>query len=161
MLETAWNYSEIATSCVQRKGQIANVLAALAIEILLKSFDAEPVANIGKVNERSRFRDTSHLGNSHDLERLFLSLSLADRSILLQSDDEEELLSTHKDTFTKQRYIYEEQVSAGFDTRFVTLADRMICRAVKHAHDQGEDDPFVVFAIQEIARRSQNNTIHI
>lgn len=146
MIECAYDYYMICiTSSHQRIG-IQNVMCALAIEVLLKSFNADVTSNQGRLDETYAFNKKSALpqnANAHDLMILYRSLP-SNIQIYLFDKIDLDILNSNKDLFLSSRYIYEANANQTHNDDLIKLAAKLICKIVYLYSKRGCQDPFIV-----------------
>ncbi|MFP5476386.1 MAG: hypothetical protein ACLGJD_22315 [Gammaproteobacteria bacterium] len=103
MLESAYDYLATVLTSTHKRGYIQEVIGALAIEIVLKSFVVRVNGHPGEPDERYEVDKSNFLGKPgdlHNLKYLAQSLHPVVRSYLLSATDELEI-EEHQDTFKK------------------------------------------------------------
>lgn len=139
-VETAYNYYRAAIETWRVDGKVSMTNAALAIEILLKSFRLTPALNIGDANERYEWKRNSVAG--HDLSALYDDLPSPLKDKLVASADLV-TLNKYRNHFSQSRYSYEVNARVGYNDDLLKLANLMICRAVKVYLEHGCNDAFI------------------
>lgn len=144
MIEVAWNYCQLVLTSKVRRGMIEQTLAALAIEIVLKSYNSVVCDHIGEINETYKFEVPAgiKMSNKHDLVAL---------SSLLRSDIYQYLiepcdlinLEEHRNTFSNSRYFYEPSAPKSSTDSAMKLAVKLICKTIYLYKRKGCSDPFV------------------
>lgn len=137
MIEVAWKYCRAGLADAERNGldMATQALGSLAIEIVLKSYNAVVTANDGTLDERYSFDKDAllqtvsagstaesskasrkgHPIDQHNLRHLADALPPAIKAYLLNKDDDDSI-SEHQDAFKQCRYYYEQTVpSVVFD----------------------------------------------
>lgn len=145
MVEVAWNYCQLVLASNFHRGMIQQTLAALAIEIVLKSYNSVAVSNIGELNETYQFQVPSgaKISNKHNLVLLANLLRTDVRNYLVEPLDEEVLLE-HQDAFSNSRYYYEHSAPKSSTDLAMKLAVKLICKTVVLYRQRGCIDPFVM-----------------
>ena len=145
MIETAWDYYEVAHHGVSNKGYIQASLSCLAIEITLKCFNSDVSGNEGKINEN--YKPNKHIRSlggkkSHDLIEL---LNLVDPKYIeyLFNERDIQTLEKNRNFFVSTRYGYEKDVPSVFYDSISKLAAATICKMVYLYKKMGSDDPFI------------------
>jgi hypothetical protein len=124
---------------------IQEVMCALAIEILLKSFHAEVTGNHGKLNETYGFKKSETLSGkarAHDLKVLYDALPEKIKQYLFNSGDLN-ILESDKDLFTLSRYSYESGAKSSHSNGIIKLAACCICKVIFLYKQLGCTDPFI------------------
>ncbi|WP_374537965.1 hypothetical protein [Chitinimonas taiwanensis] len=146
MVEVAWNYCQLVIGSSFQRGMIEQTLAALAIEITLKSYNAVAVGNIGKLNETYQFQLPQGFKlppkDRHNLVALAGLLRADLRHYLIEPLDED-VLEANKDAFSDSRYSYEPDAPKSFSNSAMKLAIKLICKTVYLYKQRGCTDPFV------------------
>jgi hypothetical protein len=130
MVETAHHYYEAAKVLYPHGnlGQVAVINAALAIEILFKSFNSSIAANEGKLNEKYNFQHgklPKKNRNAHNLMQLYELLpnevksKFHDKFIL-------DMLEKYKHVFTADRYFYEKTARSSYSSTLIEIAGKLI-----------------------------------
>lgn len=145
MLEVAWDYCQTVLQSAHRRGMVEQTIGALAVEVLLKSFNSAVCSNAGTVAETYKF-DSSRMPARTDKHNL---ASLADilppelRRYLLDAIDEQ-TITEHQSTFKTSRYHYEPDAPLSSSDAPIRLALSMLCKTVYLYKRLGCTDPFVV-----------------
>lgn len=146
MVEVAWNYCQLVIGSSFQRGMIEQTLAALAIEITLKSYNAMAVSNIGKLNETYQFQLPQGFKlppkDRHNLVALAGLLRADLRRYLIEPLDES-VLEANKDAFSNSRYSYEPYAPEFSSDSAMKLAIKLICKTIYLYKQQGCVDPFV------------------
>lgn len=145
MLEVAWNYCQLVLESRLQRGMIKQTLAALAIEIVLKSYNAVVSDNAGELYENYRFQPpagSKKINNKHNLIALASLLREDVREYFIDPPDEEILLE-HQDTFSKSRYFYEASAPKSSSDEAMKLAIKLICKTLFLYKMRKCNDPFV------------------
>lgn len=145
MLEVAWNYCQLVLESSLQRGMIKQTLAALAIEIVLKSYNSVVVDNAGKINETYQFQvpaGSEKIANKHDLAALATLLRDDVRQYLIEPPDEE-VLQEHRNAFSNSRYFYEPAAPKSSSDAAMKLAIKLICKTLFLYKQRGCSDPFV------------------
>lgn len=139
---------------------VAQVNAAIGMEILLKSFVARPHGNHGQVNEtydldveliKGAHRELQLAGkiaadkrfDKHDLLTLFHAVPVEIRT-RLRFNHEEEWIERYRNVFTNARYPYEASSRKGYSDTLIRVLGTMIESVVKWYREQGCRDVFIV-----------------
>jgi len=145
MIECAYDYYMVCTTSTHQRMGIQAVMAALAIEVLLKSFNSKVTGNNGRLDETYEFNKKEVLpkrSNAHDLVVLYNSLPKSIQSYLFDYS-EFQIIELNKDLFTTSRYIYEESANTIHDDDIIKLAACLICKVAYLYLKQGCNDPFI------------------
>lgn len=145
MLEVAWNYCQLVLESSLQRGMIEQTLAALAIEIVLKSYNSVVIDNAGELNETYQFQvsaSSQKLFNKHDLVALATLLREDIRQYLIEPLDEE-VLQEHRNAFSNSRYFYEPTAPKFSSDAAMKLAVKLICKTLFLYKQRGCGDPFV------------------
>ncbi|AUZ62025.1 hypothetical protein PRJ_5467 (plasmid) [Pseudomonas sp. XWY-1] len=162
MIESAYRYWEAAKHLLTGHDMmaVAQVNAAIGMEILLKSFVAVPNGNHGQVNEtydldaqliKDAHRELQLAGkisadkrvDKHDLLTLFHAVPAHIR-MRLRFNQEEEWIERYRNVFTNARYPYEANSPMGYSDTLVYVLGQMIENVVKWYREQGCRDLFIV-----------------
>jgi len=127
---TANEYQEAASLCDENgKNWAGALLAALAVEIYLKSFLSEEIAVefLGEVSQI--FKKTEH---EHDLEKLFNKIPQQIKEIMIKESnlltpkiDLQQIIVKNKNVFTTARYCYEQNSIDCLSNEIVRLSEHM------------------------------------
>jgi hypothetical protein len=145
MIECAYDYYTICVSSPHQRMGVQTVMCTLAIEILLKSFNAKVDSNHGRIDETYEFSKKEALpkkANAHDLKVLYKSLPKLIQSYLFDSLDLD-ILEVNKDLFTTNRYMYEINANTIHNDDIIKLTARLICKIVNLYRYQGCKDLFI------------------
>lgn len=163
MIESAYRYLEAAKHLLTGHDMmaVAQVNAAIGMEILLKSFVARPNGNHGQVDETYDLNDTlindAHRelqrsgknsadrirADKHDLLTLFHAVP-ADIRTRLRFDQEEKWIERYRNVFTSARYPYEASSRNGYSDTLIRVLGTMIESVVKWYREQGCRDVFII-----------------
>lgn len=163
MIESAYRYWEAAKHLLTGHDMmaVAQVNAAIGMEILLKSFVARPNGNHGQVDETYDLDDTlindahrelqragkNSAGRSradkHDLLTLFHAIP-ADIRTRLRFDQEEKRIERYRNVFTNARYPYEASSRNGYSDTLIRVLGTMIESVVNWYREQGCRDVFII-----------------
>lgn len=145
MVEVAWNYCDLVLRSTLQRGMIEQTLAALAIEIVLKSYNAVVVDNVGELNETYRFQlpPGAKVSNKHNLVVLAKLLRADLREFLIEPLDEA-VLEENQDAFSNSRYYYEASAPKSSSDSAMKLAIKLVCKTLLLYKQRGCTDPFVV-----------------
>ncbi|RDL14181.1 hypothetical protein [Pseudomonas jessenii] len=163
MVESAYRYLKAAKHL--RRGHdmldIAQINAAIGMEILLKSFVSKPNGNLGQVNETYKPDDDAIAAaheylkttekipasrkypNKHDLLTLFYAIPEPIRQ-RVRLDRHEHWIETYRDVFTNARYRYENGAPKGYDDILIGVLDELIDSVVAWYREQECRDVFIV-----------------
>ena len=145
MIETAWDYYVIAHQGYYHKNYIKLSLSCLAIEIILKSFNAEVINNCGKTNEQYRpNKKIRSLKNAHDLIGLLEAMEQEYRDFLFD-DNDEEVLRIHRGFFCSTQYGYESTASIYWSDAISKLALMTICKTIYLYKEKKCLDEFILW----------------
>lgn len=129
MLETAHHYYEAAKVLYPHGnlGQVAVINAALAIEIVFKSFNSSVSGNEGKLNEKYDFQ-RKKLPNRWDAHNLIELYELLPNEIKSKFHDEFtlDMLKKYKNVFTADRYFYEKNARSSYSSTLIDIAGKLI-----------------------------------
>ncbi|HIQ45418.1 MAG TPA: hypothetical protein EYH47_22000 [Pseudomonas oleovorans] len=161
MLEQASDYIRAAQLLRYKPNlmRVSQVNAAIGVEILLKSFLAEPDGFYGQINQTysvnqhlikqsaNQLKKTGKLRqdakpSGHDLLVLFHSIPDDIRKTSGLADHHD-VVERYRETFTASRYEYELAASKGFDTILADRAIEMLNSVVRYAQTIGSTDPWV------------------
>lgn len=144
MLEVAWDYCQTVLQSKHQRGLISQAIGALAIEIVLKSFNATVDGNKGELTETYKFNGSvlPPKANAHNLKHLMEALRPDVRAYLLSSLQVKTILE-HQDAFSKSRYIYEPSAPTSASGEPMKLAVELICKAVYLYKQRGCGDRFI------------------
>lgn len=144
MVEVAWNYCQLVLGSTLRRGMIEQTLAALAIEIILKSYSAVVVDNVGEITETYRFQVPAgaKISNKHNLVALAGLLRTDLRQFLIEPSDEE-IIEENQDAFSNSRYYYEASAPKSSSDSAMKLAIKLVCKTLYLYKQRGCSDPFV------------------
>lgn len=139
-VEIAYKYYLAAVHTWHIDGLVSMTNAALAIEILLKSYRLKPTKNIGAINERYSWEKSK--GDGHDLSKLFdeLPSSIQDK---LATSFEREMLYKYRNFFKESRYGYETNAASGHSQTLQKIAGAMILKTVKIYRIRNNPDLFI------------------
>lgn len=144
MVECASDYIDLVQ--YSHKGNISLSLSCLALEILLKSFNAKVAGNEGKINETYEPNEIvrSLKGKKgHDLIELMEILDDDYKNYLFSKDDIS-ILTEHRDFFVGARYGYENNAPKAYTDAIVKLAGETLCKVVYLYKLRGSTDPFIL-----------------
>lgn len=145
MVEVAWNYCQLVLGSTLKRGLIEQTLAALAIEIVLKSYNAVVVGNVGELNETYHFQLPvgAKVSNKHNLVALAGLLRADLRQFLIEPLDEV-VLEENQNAFSNSRYYYEASAPTFSTDCAMKLAIKLICKTLFLYKQRGCNDPFVI-----------------
>lgn len=165
MVESAYRYLKAAKHL--RRGHdmldIAQINAAIGMEILLKSFVSKPNGNLGQVNEtyeldmgaiktaHEHLKATDRIPayrkdrgpNKHDLLTLFHAIPEPIRQ-RIRLDRHEHWIEKDREVFTNARYRYEAGAPGGYDDILIGVLDELIEDVVHWYRELGSKDVFIV-----------------
>lgn len=164
MVESAYRYLTAAKHL--RRGHdmldIAQINAAIGMEILLKSFVSKPDDKLGQVNETYKLDDDAlkaaheylktakrvpadrRYPNRHDLLTLFYAIPEPVRQ-RIRLDRREHWIEKYRDVFTKARYRYEKSAAKGSDDILIGILDELIDDVVDWYRELGCKDMFITY----------------
>lgn len=149
MIEDAYKFYKASQLLAWEKNMmgVSQINAALAIEILLKSFFSEVAKHSGQVYSKHRFnmQSASEVNSgreSHDLIRLANSLPESVKSRIL-TEPVTWKLERYRNTFTNDRYRYETQADRGASTILTDLAGSLVDKVVAMYKEVGCEDPWI------------------
>lgn len=144
MIECAFDYYMVATRSSHDKIAIKCVMSALALEMILKSFNSDVVGNHGQLNETYKFKRyvLPDKANAHDLMILVNALPEYIRDYLF---DENDLLVIEENrvTFMVDRYGYEKDAREIYFDDITKLTAKILCKVIYLYRIQGCRDPWV------------------
>ncbi|WP_417438944.1 DUF429 domain-containing protein [Idiomarina sp.] len=140
-VETAHKYYLAAVRTWDICGGVSMTNAALAVEIILKSYLLTPSRNLGGLNQRYSRPNVS--GDSHNLSNL-LDMLPAEIQRKLVSPFEREMLYKYRDYFKVGRYAYETNAPPNYSQTLHSIAESMIRKTVKIYLERGSEDPWIV-----------------
>lgn len=163
MVESAYRYLKAAIKL--RRGHdmldIAQINAAIGMEILLKSLVSKPDDKLGQVNETYKLDDDAleaahaylktaervpanrRYPNKHDLLTLFYAIPEPIRQ-RVRLDRREHWIEKYRDVFTKARYRYEKSAAKGSDDILIGILDDLVDDVVDWYCELGCKDLFIV-----------------
>ncbi|MDD2058345.1 hypothetical protein NPS58_13010 [Pseudomonas putida] len=159
MVEDAYRYLRGAKQLLRGDDlmDVAQINAALGMEILLKSFVAVPNSNLGTLWEtyeldkpmiKAAYEQLKAAGNAgdridwHDLLMLFHAIPESiRRSVGLHRHVDE--IESNRYVFTNARYRYEKNARQWYCTGLVGVLQDVIPRIVEYHKQQGSKDPFI------------------
>lgn len=162
-VEEAWRYyvSSFILEAFDEM-RVAEVNAALSLEILIKSFFLVESSGSGTPYARyDRNPDfKKKMGNTHRLDELAALLPDNIRNQIF-NQSELEMLERRGDAFTSLRYAYEKNARAGSSSILREIAGKAIPRVVKiHRANQSADPWILEFdSIRECARQKHGNRL--
>lgn len=160
MLESAHSYLKAAELLdAQHLPHVAQVNAAIGMEILLKSFISLPDQNQGTSGETYRLDPTAlakahqrllSIGKTsrknhdkHDLLTLFYAVpEQIRRSLAL--DSQEECFEKYRSVFTNSRYPYESNSAKSSDPILMRMLRWTLANVVGYHKERGSQDAFIV-----------------
>ncbi|WP_420170658.1 hypothetical protein ACN99C_12170 [Pseudomonas alloputida] len=161
MVESAHRYCKAAKHLLTGHDMmdIAQINAAIGMEILLKSFVARPNGNHGQVHEtydldskkiKAAHGELECSGRAaprldkHDLLTLFHAIPVEIRDHL-GFGRQEKYIERYRNVFTSARYPYEASSPGGYDDTLIYVLDDLVERVVHWYREQGCRDPFIVY----------------
>jgi hypothetical protein len=164
MVETAYRYLKAAQH--MQRGfdmvDVAQINAAIGIEIILKSFCSKPSGNLGQINETYELDNAAlktahgHLQNlnkvpsdrknpdKHDLLTLFHSVPAQIRQ-QLRIDQYEGVIETYRHIFTGARYPYERNAQKMVDDVLIEVLDELVTRVNAWYGDLGWQNTYLYY----------------
>ncbi|WP_108944453.1 hypothetical protein [Shewanella halifaxensis] len=145
MVECGFDYYMVAAKSSHQRMEVQCVMSALAIEIILKSFNANAAGNQGQLNEIYKF-DRSSLpkkSDPHDLVLLADALSPSVSKYLFDEHDLE-VIEENRTIFKSSRYVYEQTANTIHYDDIIKLAAKMLCKVIYLYKKQGCADPFII-----------------
>lgn len=141
ILESSYKYAK-AAELARADGSLgaqSEVIAAFAMELLLKSLHAQPVENerYGGVGQQY-----GRVSGGHGLHGLFLMVPEGLR-LQLGLAEFEELLLKKSMIFMAARYEYEAAAPVGFDDSLLNAFAVLMPKFVDHFISKGIDDPWL------------------
>ncbi|VVN38884.1 hypothetical protein PS645_05277 [Pseudomonas fluorescens] len=166
MLQSAHNYLKAAEVLdTQNLPHVAQVNAAIGMEILLKSFICVPDHHQGTSGEtwkldsvalakahqylKSVAKTFRRTPDKHDLLTLFHAIPAAVRSSLALNSQEESF-ERYRDVFTNSRYPYESNSWKFSDPELMKLLRWTLANVVGYYKEHGCEEPFVLDYIAEV-----------
>jgi hypothetical protein len=150
MIEEAHRYSQASELLFETRnlGNVAQINAALSIEIALKSFFVSVTEYEGKVYARYKFekekaKNIKTGADSHNLHLLATSLPDEIKAYLL-SPFELSTLETFKDTFVVDRYKYEINSIRGHSKALIDLSRNLVNKIITLYKVTGCNDPWIL-----------------
>ncbi|MGH8438583.1 MAG: hypothetical protein ACRERW_05930 [Pseudomonas sp.] len=162
MIESAYRYLTAAKHLLRVDNMmgIAQVNAALGLEILLKSFNSKPSGDIGQVYETQKLnfrpivkahKQLKAMGkiqpecrktDRHDLLTLFYAIP-EDLRRRVGLDLYEQDIEQYRDVFTKSRYRYERKTKRSTSDILVRVLDEVIGKTIEWYCEQGCEDAYI------------------
>lgn len=143
MVESAYKYYMTAIKSSYNDIATKAVICALAIEIILKSYNAQITKNEGKIDENYSFKKpTKSVNDPHDLLQLANAIPSSVQQYLL-SERELKTLKENKDLFKLSRYLYEAQARDYYCDDIIDLACELICKTILLYKRLGCTDVFI------------------
>lgn len=171
MLQSARNYLRAAEVLnLQNLPHVAQVNAAIGMEILLKSFISVPDQHQGTSGETYKL-DTAALAaahlhlqstdktsrktpDKHDLLTLFHAMPKAIRSSLAL-DSQEDSFEIYRDVFTNSRNPYESSSGTFSDPVLMRLLRWTLANVVGYSRELGSQDSVVLDYFAEVPARAE------
>ncbi len=150
---TANEYQEAASLCDENgKNWAGAILAALAVEIYLKSFLSEEIA-VEFLGEISQIFKKTEQG--HDLEKLFnkipqkmKEIMIKESDLLIPKIDLQQIIIKNKDIFTMARYYHEQNSIDCLSNEIIRLSEHMRELVIKVAGYTHHDNSIMGFDFQ-------------
>lgn len=160
MLECAYSYLEAAELLdAQHLPQVAQVNAAIGMEILLKSFISLPDQNQGTSGETYKLemaalakanqqlliigKSKRNSPDKHDLLTLFYAVPDQNRRSL-DLDSQVDCFERYRNGFTNSRYPYESDSAKFSDVVLIRMLRWTLANAVGYHKERGSQDAFVM-----------------
>ncbi len=145
MIECGFDYYMVAEKSEHQRMEIQCVMSALAIEVLLKSFNAEVSGNHGQLNETYKFSRSSLPKNTdpHDLVVLTEALPPSLREYLFDHSDLR-VINKNRSIFKRSRYVYEQSANTVYFNDIIKLAAKTLCHVIYLYKERGCKDPFIL-----------------
>jgi hypothetical protein len=142
MLESAHSYLKAAELLdAQYLPRVAQVNAAIGMEILLKSFSSIPDQHSGKTDRSQRV-------DWHDLLTMFHAVpEQIRRSLALNG--QEECFEKYRSVFTNSRYPYESNSAKSSDAVLMRMLRWTLANVVGYHKERGSQDAFIVSCISK------------
>ncbi len=147
MIECGFDYYMLAEKSSHQRIEIQCVMSALAIEVILKSFNAQVVGNLGQINETYKF-DRSSLpkkADPHDLVTLTEALTPSVCTYLFDKSDLK-VIEKNRSIFKSSRYVYEQTANTIHFDDIIKLAAKTLCKVIYLYKKRGCKDPFILHA---------------
>jgi hypothetical protein len=145
MIESAYKYYMTAIKSSYDDLATKSVICALAIEIILKSYNSETTNNEGRIDENYSFKKPKKLvTDAHDLLQLANIIPLPIQRYLF-SESELEILKDNKDLFKSSRYLYEDQAKNYYSDDIIDLSCELICKTILLYKSLGCTDIFITY----------------
>ena len=141
-VETAHKYYLAAVQTYRICGGVSMTNAALAIEIILKSYLLKPWSNIGRLDQRYERPNVS--GDGHDLSNLLDMLPIAIQRRLVPSAFDREMICKYRHYFKESRYAYEKDARSGYSGTLHSIVEHMIRETVKIYRERACKDPWIL-----------------
>ncbi len=144
MIETSYLYLKASELMWSHSISISIANAALALEILLKSFNCKVVSNNGLTNEKYQFnaKALNKKENAHDLVYLFNALPTSIKH-KFSSDFSLILIEKYRHTFIESRYIYEKNAITGGTTALMDMTTRLLKKTISIYLERGCTDQWI------------------
>lgn len=147
MIEVAYEYSKAARLTYNNKLlNSSQILAALSIEILFKSFvvdDGKVTEGIGQTHRFSKGR-LGIKGHGHDLSQLYsvIPSEIVDKLDFTKHRDD--ITRFFQEHFIKARYPYEDGAIGSYSDVIIDIAEEMIKNTIEYYREMGSADPFII-----------------
>lgn len=144
MIETSYLYLKSSELMWPHSISISIVNSALALEILLKSFNCRVMNNDDQLNEKYQFNSKvlNKGENAHDLIHLFDALPNTIKH-KLSNDFDLDLIKKYRHTFTNSRYIYEKNAIKGGSTALMEMTAMLLRKTVDFYLERGCSDIWI------------------
>ncbi len=141
MLEAAGNYVRAAQLLWRQPnmGKVSVVNAAIAIEIMLKSFIAVPVENSRKGTVGEQYELKQRIHGLYDLYNA-VDTDLAKK---LKFTRYEDWFKKYDSVFVKDRYPYEATANIGYTQTLIDVSLQMFKAMIGWYKESGNSDPWV------------------
>lgn len=147
MIEASYEYIKVARIAYEnRLYNPSLVLAALGLEILFKSFNAETGNVLGGIGETYVFdkNKVGLKGHGHNLLDLFNSISPNIKEMLGFEKHREDFENYYQEPFVIARYPYEDGAPGSYSDDIIEIAEKMVNRVIKEYQNLGCQDPWIV-----------------
>lgn len=151
MVESSYKYAVASRALLNERNleSVAQINAALSIEISLKALFSTATKNSGEVYQNSKFdknkaEHVSSFRDAHDIYKLACSLPEGLKEKLL-SPSILNILQRYGDTFVTDRYRYEEcSIRRPIITDLTPIALELVDKIVELYKSRGCEDPWIV-----------------
>ncbi|WP_024610953.1 hypothetical protein [Pseudoalteromonas sp. TB64] len=144
MIETSYLYLKSSELMWTHSISISIANAALALEILFKSFNCKVVSNNGLLNEKYQFNSKvlNKKESAHDLVHLFNALPSSIKH-KFSCDLSLTLIEKYRCTFIESRYIYEKNAILGGTTALMDMTAQLIEKTIEIYIERGCTDLWI------------------